>query len=170
MGEFVPSTEAKMGIAVSSDGTATVTSVSAAEGFQYEPSQDDPYRYMQGFGNRFASEAMYVKLPRIKLVLNLYQAWTFTDNPFCSPGSLPECGRNVPQRSPFDLYSEQLNGTTFISSRQSQLHVYVPIQIYWKYSRNTNIKGGCTVSAHLLRIGHWPPCHQTTTCRPASRP
>jgi homogentisate 1,2-dioxygenase len=39
------------------------------------------------------------------------------------PGTLPEGGRNVPQKCAFDLYSEQLNGTSFISSRQTLQHV-----------------------------------------------
>lgn len=99
MGEFVQDTEANMETSTPSGGTASVASISASEGFEYEPTHEDPYRYMQGFGNRFASEAI--------------------------PGALPECGRNVPQRSPFDLYSEQLNGTSFISTRQSQLHVWM---------------------------------------------
>lgn len=43
-------------------------------------------RYMSGFGNEFASEAL--------------------------PGALPD-GRNAPQRCPYGLYAEQLSGTAF---------------------------------------------------------
>ena len=45
-----------------------------------------PLRYLQGFGNHFASEAL--------------------------PGALPE-GRNSPQRCPYGLYAEQFSGTAF---------------------------------------------------------
>jgi homogentisate 1,2-dioxygenase len=47
-------------------------------------------RYMSGFGNSFATEAV--------------------------PGALP-LGRNSPQRAPFGLYAEQLSGTAFTAPR-----------------------------------------------------
>jgi len=43
-------------------------------------------RYMTGFGNEFATEAV--------------------------PGALP-IGRNSPQKPPFGLYAEQLSGSSF---------------------------------------------------------
>ncbi|KUJ10415.1 putative homogentisate 1,2-dioxygenase [Mollisia scopiformis] len=72
---------------------------SAVGSFNTAPRPDDPYRYQTGFGNRFASEAI--------------------------PGALPPGGQSVPQRCPFDLYSEQLNGTSFISSRQTLQNVWL---------------------------------------------
>ncbi|MGH8181783.1 MAG: homogentisate 1,2-dioxygenase [Steroidobacteraceae bacterium] len=51
-----------------------------------------PLKYLQGFGNHFASEAL--------------------------PGALPE-GRNSPQRCPYGLYAEQLSGTAFTAPRQT---------------------------------------------------
>jgi len=51
-----------------------------------------PLKYLQGFGNHFAIEAL--------------------------PGALPE-GRNSPQRCPYGLYAEQLSGTAFTAPRQA---------------------------------------------------
>lgn len=59
----------------------------------------DPYRYQVGFGNYFSSEAV--------------------------PDALPPAGRNVPQKCPYDLYSEQLNGTPFVSYRDTLQHVWM---------------------------------------------
>ncbi len=47
-------------------------------------------KYLSGFGNEFATEAL--------------------------PGALPE-GRNSPQRAPYGLYAEQLSGTAFTAPR-----------------------------------------------------
>ncbi|MGH8270614.1 MAG: homogentisate 1,2-dioxygenase, partial [Steroidobacteraceae bacterium] len=47
-------------------------------------------RYLPGFGNHFATEAL--------------------------PGALPE-GRNSPQHCPYGLYAEQLSGTAFTAPR-----------------------------------------------------
>ncbi|KAH8879378.1 putative homogentisate 1,2-dioxygenase [Thozetella sp. PMI_491] len=63
------------------------------------PRERDPYRYQLGFGNHFSSEAV--------------------------PDALPEPGRNVPQRCPYDLFSEQLNGTPFVSYRDTLQHVWM---------------------------------------------
>ncbi|KAI0022680.1 homogentisate 1,2-dioxygenase [Xylariomycetidae sp. FL0641] len=60
-------------------------------------SADDPYRYQVGYGNTFVSEAL--------------------------PGTIPYA-QNTPQKCKYDLYSEQLNGTSFISPRQSLQHVW----------------------------------------------
>jgi homogentisate 1,2-dioxygenase len=62
------------------------------------PSKSDPYSYQSGFGNRFASEAV--------------------------PGVLPR-GQNCPQRVKYDLFSEQLNGSGFISSRSTLQNVWM---------------------------------------------
>jgi len=76
-----------------------IRSASAAMSFATAPTEKDPYRYQVGFWNLFASEAV--------------------------PGALPESGRNVPQRCPFDLYSEHLSGTSFISSRATVQNVWM---------------------------------------------
>ncbi|KAL4908295.1 hypothetical protein BDW74DRAFT_166068 [Aspergillus multicolor] len=57
----------------------------------------DPYTYQVGFGNRFASEAI--------------------------PDTLP-IACNTPQRCKYDLVSEQLNGTPFVSPRASTLNAW----------------------------------------------
>lgn len=74
-------------------------SASAVSSFASIPTQSDPYSYQFGFGNLFSSEGI--------------------------PGALPEGGRNVPQRCPYDLYSEHLSGTSFISSRASGQNVWL---------------------------------------------
>lgn len=74
---------------------AKVMSASAQSQFSTKPTASDPYSYQTGFGNRFASEAI--------------------------PGTLPNA-QNTPQNCKYDLFSEQLNGTTFISSRASLQH------------------------------------------------
>ncbi|VUC20873.1 unnamed protein product [Clonostachys rosea] len=56
------------------------------------------YTYQRGFGNRFSSEAV--------------------------PDVLPK-GRNAPQRVKYDLYSEQLNGSSFIAPRRDIRHVWM---------------------------------------------
>ncbi|KAK7424160.1 hypothetical protein QQZ08_008766 [Neonectria magnoliae] len=70
----------------------------ATSAYTTQPSATDPHRYQTGFGNRFASEAI--------------------------PGVLPS-GRNVPQKVKYDLYSEQLNGSSFIAPRQMIQHVWM---------------------------------------------
>jgi homogentisate 1,2-dioxygenase len=60
------------------------------------PTASDPYTYQLGFGNRFATEAL--------------------------PGTLPSY--NTPQKCKYELFSEQLNGTPFVSPRASQLHAW----------------------------------------------
>jgi homogentisate 1,2-dioxygenase len=74
-------------------------SASGVASFATAPTEKDPYSYQVGYGNIFATEAV--------------------------PGSLPEGGRNVPQRCPFDLYSEHLSGTSFISSRATVQNVWM---------------------------------------------
>ncbi|KAL3472357.1 Homogentisate 1,2-dioxygenase [Aspergillus californicus] len=70
---------------------------SATASFTSAPSATDPYIYQVGFGNRFASEAI--------------------------PGTLPNAC-NTPQRCKYDLVSEQLNGTPFVSPRASLSNVW----------------------------------------------
>ncbi len=56
--------------------------------------RDVPLAYQSGFGNEFATEAL--------------------------PGALP-LGQNSPQRAPYGLYAEQLNGTAFTAPRGANL-------------------------------------------------
>jgi homogentisate 1,2-dioxygenase len=69
----------------------------AISGLVSDPTPDDPYRYQFGFGNHHASEAI--------------------------PGVLPRDGTDLPQKCKFDLFAEHLNGTSFISSRDSVSNV-----------------------------------------------
>ncbi|KAI0598285.1 homogentisate 1,2-dioxygenase [Biscogniauxia sp. FL1348] len=65
--------------------------------FLTSTSTEDPYRYQVGYGNTFVSEAL--------------------------PGTIPSA-QNTPQRCKYGLYSEQLNGTSFVSPRKSLQHVW----------------------------------------------
>ncbi|KFN42363.1 homogentisate 1,2-dioxygenase [Arenimonas malthae CC-JY-1] len=55
-------------------------------------------KYLSGFGNEFATEAL--------------------------PGALPE-GRNSPQRCPYGLYNEQISGTAFTAPRHSNRRTWM---------------------------------------------
>lgn len=55
-------------------------------------------KYLSGFGNEFATEAL--------------------------PGALPE-GRNSPQRCPYGLYNEQVSGTAFTAPRHSNRRTWM---------------------------------------------
>ncbi|KAF6842130.1 homogentisate 1,2-dioxygenase [Colletotrichum plurivorum] len=79
-------------------GRPPASGASARHAFTTEPTPEDPYAYQVGFGNRFASEAV--------------------------PGTLPQ-SCNVPQRVKYSLYSEQLNGSTFVSSREDRQHAWL---------------------------------------------
>jgi hypothetical protein len=70
----------------------------AQSAFATTPTSSDPYSYQCGFGNRFASESIAGVLPR---------------------------GQNCPQRVKYDLYSEQLNGSSFVSSRAALHNVWM---------------------------------------------
>ncbi|KAL5317229.1 hypothetical protein ACEPPN_014324 [Leptodophora sp. 'Broadleaf-Isolate-01'] len=70
---------------------------SALAPFATTATPEDPYVYQVGFGNRFATEAL--------------------------PGTLPNA-RNTPQKCKYDLYSEQLNGSPFISTRAALQHAW----------------------------------------------
>ncbi|OIW32644.1 homogentisate 1,2-dioxygenase [Coniochaeta ligniaria NRRL 30616] len=69
----------------------------ASGAFTSKPTATDPYTYQVGFGNSFATEAL--------------------------PGVLP-IGCNTPQRCKYDLISEQLNGTPFVSPRAALLNAW----------------------------------------------
>ncbi|KAH8880510.1 putative homogentisate 1,2-dioxygenase [Thozetella sp. PMI_491] len=74
-------------------------SSSALTGLVTSPTEDDPYRYQVGFGNHHISEAV--------------------------PGALPRNGTNLPQKCHLDLYAEHLNGTSFISSRDTVSNLWL---------------------------------------------
>jgi homogentisate 1,2-dioxygenase len=71
-----------------------------------------PLRYLSGFGNEHASEAL--------------------------PGALPE-GRNSPQRPPLGLYAEQISGTAFtaprVQNRRSWMYRIRPSAAHPSYRR-----------------------------------
>ncbi|KAK3367174.1 Homogentisate 1,2-dioxygenase [Lasiosphaeria ovina] len=69
------------------------------EGFGEPEPEADPYKYQAGFGNHHVTEAI--------------------------PGALPRNGTNLPQKSRYGLYAEHLNGTSFISSRESVSNVWM---------------------------------------------
>ncbi len=77
--------------------------------------ETDALRYLAGFGNHHASEAV--------------------------PGALPE-GQNSPQRAPLGLYAEQLSGTAFTAARaenrRSWLYRIRPSAAHGKFSRIEN--------------------------------
>ena len=72
-------------------------------------------RYNSGFGNEFATEAL--------------------------PGALP-IGQNSPQRNPYDLYAEQVNGSAFTAPRgankRSWLYRIRPSVVHKPYERIEN--------------------------------
>lgn len=70
----------------------------ATASYATTPTPTDPYPYQVGFGNRFATEAI--------------------------PGVLPSAC-NTPQQCAYDLVSEQLNGTPFVSPRASLLNAWL---------------------------------------------
>jgi homogentisate 1,2-dioxygenase len=76
------------------------TSGATAKGpFVTTPVKDrDPYTYQVGFGNRFASEAV--------------------------PGTLPDA-QNSPQKCKYDLYAEQMTGTSFVAPRAENQNAWL---------------------------------------------
>jgi homogentisate 1,2-dioxygenase len=87
----------------------------AKSAFTTEPTPEDPYAYQVGFGNRFASEAVPNVLPR---------------------------GMNAPQKVKYDLYSEQLNGSSFVAPRQQIRHV-------WMYRIKPSVAHGAVGASDL---------------------
>jgi len=77
----------------------------------------DPYLYMTGFGNSFATEALKDTLPK---------------------------GQNNPQKCPKGLYAEQLSGTAFTESRKSNQRAWLyrirPSVVHKKYEKYTGNK------------------------------
>ncbi|KII89653.1 hypothetical protein PLICRDRAFT_39775 [Plicaturopsis crispa FD-325 SS-3] len=78
---------------------STPTTGATAKGaFITTVSDKDPYIYQVGFGNRFASEAI--------------------------PGTLPDA-QNSPQKCKYDLYAEQMTGTSFVAPRAENKHAWL---------------------------------------------
>lgn len=96
--------------------TASV-SATARSGFCVGPRPADPFVYQTGFGNRLASEAV--------------------------PGALPP-SQNAPQKCPFDLYSEQLNGSSFVVLPRSALHNV------WMYRMRPSVAHGPLLPAPAI--------------------
>ncbi|KAI0671633.1 homogentisate 1,2-dioxygenase [Trametes maxima] len=71
---------------------------SAQGAYAVRPSESDPYHYQAGFGNRFASEAI--------------------------PGTLP-FAQNTPRSVKYDLYTEGINGTPFVTPRRDNQSVWL---------------------------------------------
>lgn len=74
------------------------TSATAQGAFTTKPYSEDPYQYQVGFGNHFASEAL--------------------------PGVLPHA-QNSPQKNKYDLYTEGVTGSPFISPRSENFNVWL---------------------------------------------
>lgn len=77
---------------------SSVPGATAAGSFSTKPTEKDPYTYQVGFGNRFASEAV--------------------------PGTLP-VGQNNPQKCKYDLYAEQMTGTSFVAPRSENKNAWL---------------------------------------------
>ncbi|OJT12431.1 Homogentisate 1,2-dioxygenase [Trametes pubescens] len=78
--------------------TTSTFGASASGAFSISPKEGDPYQYQAGFGNRFASEAI--------------------------PGVLPY-GQNMPQKMKYDLYTEGINGTPFVTPRRDNQSTWI---------------------------------------------
>ncbi|KAI0749402.1 homogentisate 1,2-dioxygenase [Daedaleopsis nitida] len=76
----------------------TTFGASAQQTFTVPPKERDPYKYQVGLGNRFASEAI--------------------------PGTLP-VAQNNPQKAKYDLYTESLNGTPFVTPRRDNQSAWI---------------------------------------------
>lgn len=75
-----------------------ITSVTAKSAFLTKSTEKDPYQYQVGFGNRFASEAV--------------------------PGTLPP-DQNQPQKCKYDLYTEVITGTSFVTPRHQNQNAFL---------------------------------------------
>ncbi|KAH6888022.1 putative homogentisate 1,2-dioxygenase [Thelonectria olida] len=104
-----------------------MTGATAKSAFTTGPTFEDPYTYQVGFGNSFASEAVPNVLPR---------------------------GMNAPQKVKYDLYSEQLNGSSLVAPRQQIQHV-------WMYRIRPSVAHGAVsvsdLNSHVryLDFGTW---------------
>lgn len=77
----------------------SVKRLSCQTGFRIERTEQDPYRYLTGFGNRFDSEVL--------------------------PNALPDGQNTAPQTQRYSLFTEQLNGWSVITKRQDIRHVWM---------------------------------------------
>ena len=74
------------------------TGATAQSAFSTPTTKNDPYTYQVGFGNSFASEAMYAFRIRVRNFLT-------NCSTHISPGVLP-VGQNSPQKNKYGLYAE----------------------------------------------------------------
>lgn len=79
--------------------TMAVVPINSLNDAYHYNDQSDPYKYQLGFGNHHVTEAI--------------------------PEALPPPGTNLPQRGRYGLYAEHLNGTPFISPRDTVANVQV---------------------------------------------
>jgi len=112
-------------------------SVVAKTSYATLPTERDPYQYQVGFGNRFASEAVWAffRTGPISITASL------ANDGNCRPGALPDA-QNSPQRVRYGLYAEavriptlashrhqtngtQMTGTSFIAPRAENKTAYV---------------------------------------------
>jgi homogentisate 1,2-dioxygenase len=105
------------------------------------PKQAVQLNYMSGFGNHFVSEA--------------------------EPGALPQ-GQNSPQKAPYGLYAEQLNGTAFSALRHENNRS-------WLYRIRPSVVQGKfrPISAGLVRskpFTETPPTPNQLRCNPLPLP
>jgi hypothetical protein len=83
-------------------------SVTARSSYITASTEKDPFQYQVGFGNRFASEALWVPLSLIPRVL--------LNDCRCRPGALPDA-QNCPQKVKYGLYIEAVSDTPLDSRR-----------------------------------------------------
>ncbi|KAH9954328.1 Homogentisate 1,2-dioxygenase [Russula dissimulans] len=72
----------------------------------------DPYQYQIGFGNRFASEAVWALFRTHLISATTSQA----NDGHRRPGALPDA-QNSPQKVRYGLYAEAMTGTSFVAPR-----------------------------------------------------
>lgn len=84
---------------MASANTNGVRRLSSKLGYKVERTEQDPFCYMTGFGNRFDSEVL--------------------------PNSTPDGQNTTPQTNKYSLFTEQLNGWSVVSKRQDIRHVWM---------------------------------------------
>ena len=100
--------------------TTDMAQATALTPFSTKPTKQDPYSYQVGFGNSFASEALYV--------LIFFHRCT-TCLPKERPDTLPP-DQNSPQRCKYGLYAEQVclsNSTSYAARLRIWLSWMVPL-------------------------------------------
>jgi homogentisate 1,2-dioxygenase len=88
-------------------------SVTARSSYITTSTEKDPYQYQVGFGNRFASEAVWAPLLHIPQPLRV-----LLNDCRRRPGALPDA-QNSPQKAKYGLYIEAVRDTPLKSRRCS---------------------------------------------------